>query len=529
MMRTRLFPTLWLLLLGLAVLPGAGCDESSAGPSATLTLNAIADDLDDLLVVPPHGFVIRVAFEPGVAPIDPSTFRLRAFPWSGAAARGLTTVVPVDASGGVGVVGAGKALPPGSYTLVAEVQDVEARLGATTFEVAVREFPAGSPPIGTGQKIWYDFEVDRDGDLAPDFPDDLASFGLASPLAPVIAAEVEARVIDLVLARIESIYHDEDPNGLGDDPVAVDFFADDPGGSDVTRICVGGQAPGTPLLIGSIYVDLDNASREGAWCDSLPPTGLFPRGLHAWSGNAAYQATFGPTMPSLGGTPLGEHPLDPVVLDPGFDPGGASAAELARWNDAETAIVNFSNVLAGVTAHETGHALGLVAPGMPGGGLHGGTYGAAYAHDVEADGSVPPENYLMKAGPNSSFSSMGGLAGYPLPFLRPFDHAWLRDRLVRDPAVTELLVPPTITGVSPTLITGDTFVTVTGESLVSGGTVRLLNNQAQYPLLFLQYAPDGTQVRGLASHSQIVPGTYFLVVENPDGQLVAAFTPIVVE
>jgi len=518
-----------LLVFGLAVLPGAGCDHAGAGPVATLSLNAIEDDLDDLLVVPRHGFVIHVAFQPGAAAIDPSSFGLRAFPWSGAPARVLTSAVPVDASGGVGVLGSSHALPSGSYTLFAEIQDVEGHFGGASFDFAVREFPSGSPPIGTGQKIWYDFEVDRDGDLAPDFPEDLASFGLASPAAPGIAADVEARVIGLVLDRIESIYHDEDPNGLGDDPVAVDFFAADPGGSEVTRICVGGQAPSTPLLIGSIYVDLDNASREGTWCDSLPPTGLFPRGIHAWAGNGDYQATFAPTMPSLGGTPLGEHPLDPIVFDPAFDPGAASAAELARWNDAETAIVNFANVLAGVTAHETGHALGLVAPGMPGVGLHGGLSGAAYAHDVEADGSVPPENYLMKAGPSSSFSSMGGLSGFALPFLRPFDHAWLRDRLVRDPAVTELLPPPTITGVSPTLITSDTFVTITGEGFAPGGTVRLLNDQAQFPLLFLQYQPDGTQVRGLASHSQIVPGTYFLVGENPDGQLVAAFTPIVVE
>jgi hypothetical protein len=527
MMRSKPLLTL-LLLVGATGLLGGSCDPSGGGPWAEISINAISDELDDLLVLPPSGFVLHVALHAGSAEIDPSTFRLRAFPWNAGPLRNLTNFVPVDATGGLGIMPAGAPLLPGNYTLVAEISDEAGKLGGATFDVAVRDFPTGAPPIGTGQKIWYDFTVDRDGDGAPDFPDDLESFGLASSAAPGIAADVEAEVIARVLDRVAEIYHDEDPNGLGFDPVDVAFSATDPGGDDVTRICVGGEAPGTPLLIGSIYVDVDNGSREGVWCSNVPATGLFPRGIHAWQGNADYQSTFGPVKPSLGGTPLGEHPLDAAVLDPAFDPGSATPEELARWNDATTAIVNFSNVLAGVTAHETGHALGLVAPGLPGVGLHGGEVGPTYAHDVNPDGSVPYANYLMKPGPNSSFSSMGGLSGYPLPYLRPFDHAYLRDRLVRDEDVSVLLLPPKIEEVSPTLITGDGYLTITGSNFAEGATAKLVNTELQYPLLFVQYDSE-TQIRGFVSHSQVVPGFYVVVVENPDGQFAALVTPIEVQ
>jgi len=514
-----------LILLGASLLLGSACDQGGGAPKAVISINAISDELDDLLVLPPFGFVVHVAFTPGSIPIDPGSFRLRVFPWSGEPAGNFTAFVPVDATGGLGVIPAAKALAPGTYTFVAEISDTDGTVGGGSFDFAVRDFPNGTPPIGTGQKIWYDFGVDRDGDGDPDFPADLESFGLVSPAAPQIAADVEAEIIARVIARIEEIYHDEDPNGLGADPVEVSFSSSDPGGSDVTRICVGGQAAGTPLLIGSIYVDLDNASREGVWCSASPPTGLFPRGIHAWQGNADYQATFGPTKPSLGGTPLGEHPLDAVVLDPAFDPGSATPEELARWDDAWTAITNFSNVLAGVTAHETGHALGLVAPGQPGAGMFGGEVGTTYAHDVRPDGTVPWANYLMKPGPNSSFSSMGGLGGYPLPYLRPFDHAYLRDRVVRDDTVSALLLPPKVTGISPTVVTTDGYLTITGSNFSPGITAKLVNLEYQYPLLFVQYDSD-TQIRGFVSHSQVVPGFYFVVVENPDGQFAAALTPV---
>lgn len=517
-----------LMLLGAGLLVGGACNQGGGAPTAVLSINAISDELDDLLVLPPSGFVIHVTFAEGTDPVDPPSFRLRAFPWNGASVTNLTASVSVDAAGGVGVIPTAKALVPGTYTLVAEISDTEGRVGGGSFDFAVRDFPNGTPPIGTGQQIWYDFTVDRDGDGAADFPDDLESFGLASSAAPQIAADVEAEIISRVIARVDEIYHDEDPNGLGFDPVAVSFSSSDPGGSDVTQICVGGQAAGTPLLIGSIYVDLDNASREGVWCSASPPTGLFPRGIHAWQGNADYQSTFGPIKPSLGGTPLGEHPLDAVVLDPAFDAGSATPEELARWDDAWTAITNFSNVLAGVTAHETGHALGLVAPGLPGAGMFGGEVGATYAHDIRPDGTVPTANYLMKPGPNSSFSSMGGLSGYSLPYLRPFDHAYLRDRVVRDENVSALLLPPKITGFSPTLITTDGYITVTGANFSPGIKAKLVNLELQYPLLFVQYDSD-TQIRGFVSHSQVVPGFYFVVVENPDGQFAAGLTPVEVQ
>jgi hypothetical protein len=510
-----------------AIAATTSCDPEQ-GPTLALTLNAVPAPLNALLVVPPSGFVVNVSFTPRDEPVAPGTFSLLALPWDGSDPVDLGPAMSVTAAGAVGVVPAELALPvPNTYSLIARVDDTGGGGGVARYDFAARSFPNG-PPIGFGQLIWYDFEVDRDGNGSPDFPDDLAALGLASPLDPDLSAQVQDDVIDRLVDRVKDAYWDQDPNGIGQDPVWVSFLIANPAALPSTRICVGGVAPGSPSLIGSILIDPGNANRTSVECGSLPPTGVFPRGLLAWAGNYHFQAVFDPLMTSRGGTPVGEHPLDPIVLDPGFDPDTATPEELARFDDVETAVQVYADALGSIVAHETGHALGLVQPGAPGLGLHGGTSGDLFAHDVNPDGSVPAENFLMKGGSTVKFQHVAGLAGNPLPFFRPLDLAYLRDRAVIDSNVTALLTPPDITSASPTLITASGWLNAYGSGFASPPRMRLVNETYAYELIS-ESLVSATHVRGLVSLSQIPAGIFALEVWNPDGQLGFAPVPIVIQ
>ena len=219
---------------------------------------------------------------------------------------------------------------------------------------------------------------------------DLQAFGLGSAAAPLVSSwvleDVKARVLD----RVDEVYHDQPTNGLpGADPVAVAFSSTNPGSGDVTRVCIGGEDPSGGITIGAILTDPKNSNRNSVECATLPPTGIFPRELLILAGEAAFQAVFDPLRPATGGVPVGEHPLDATVLAPGFDPGTASPAELARYDLVQAAIQGFADMLGSIVAHETGHALGLVPAGAPGGGLYGGTSGAELNHDVTPAGVSP--------------------------------------------------------------------------------------------------------------------------------------------
>jgi hypothetical protein len=517
------------LALGVAcaITATTSCDPRQ-GPAVTATLNAVPAPLNSLLVVPPSGFVINVSAIAADEPVDPATLWVAAVPWDGSPLVDLTSELTETPTGWAGVVPPELALaPPNTYTLVARVDDTRGDAGFGQLDFAVRSFPNG-PPLGPWQLVWYDFEVDRDGDGGRDFPEDLAALGLGAAAAPAVSEQVEADVIDRIVARVQSAYWDQDPNGIGQDPIRAAFLSFDPGPSEKTRICVGGVAPGNPNLIGSILIDPGNANRASVECGTLPPSGIFPRGMLAFAGNYHFQHAFDPFMPARGGVPVGEHPLDAVVLAPDFDPGTAPPAELERWSDIEYAVQTYANALGTIVAHETAHALGLVEPGAPGIGLHGGVSGEQYAHDVNPDGSVPSENFLMKAGPTVRFQHVAGLAGNPLPCFRPLDFAYLRDRAVIDPRVTALLAPPKVTSAEPTVLTGSGWITAFGSEFVAPPRMRLVSAAYTYELIS-ETRLSSTQVKGLVSFSQVPTGSYTLTVENPDGQVSAAPVPIAIQ
>ena len=522
----RRWLVLALVLLGIPLL-GAPCGQEAPpgerGPEVSVTLNAVADELNDLLIVPPSGFAINVSWLSTEAPVAGGSLRAgildssQRMVWTTSA----FTLLP---SGGVTLFLESETLfrlPPDSYWVWAEVADDRGFRSSVVLQFAVREFPA-SPPIGQGQVIWYDFEADRDAEPGPDFAVDLEYFGLASSGAPDLSTSVREMVIGALLDRVAEVYHQDDPNGLGfsngsPDPVQVTFTTSDLGDTDTTRICIGGADPSGRGAIGSILIDPGNSNRSGEECGTLPPSGIFPRHLLAFSSSSTFQALIDPLRPAAGGTPVGGDPLDAIVLDPGFDPATATSEELARRDAIDAAVGLFADALGSIVAHETGHALGLVAPAAPGVGLYGGQTGAEFTHNVMPDGSSPIGNYLMNAGNTFSLDKLAGRAGHSRPGLRPLNFAYLRDRAVIDPRVTAILPPPVVNGVSPPLVADWLVVlTITGEKFVDTPEVRLIGEDGIYDCIG-ETLVSAQEMTATVVKLQVYAGTYDLELTNPDG------------
>jgi hypothetical protein len=472
-----------------------------------------------LLVVPPSGFVVDLAVTPGVDPVDPQSLQVGLSHWGGAFLPALEGLFVETPEGAVAEIPPALALAPGTYTVYAAVADEEGRVGSAAFSFAVRGFAGATPPIGTGQQVWFDFTSDRDAVPGPDFDVDLQHFGLASAAAPAVSALARALVVERVLARVEQAYQAGASGGLGDEPVAVAFTDQPPGAGDVTRICVGGEDPTGGTTVGSIQIDPNNSARNSVECGTIPPTGVFPRELLGYQNQSAFKNVFDPLRTATGGVPVGQSFWDVWVLDPSFDPESAYPDAAARYAVVIAGIDAFANALGSIVAHETGHALGLVPPGAPGGGLFGGSDGVAYAHALNPDGSTPTENFLMKAGGTFNFARLAGLGYYALPVFRPIELAYLRDRVVLAPQVTQLLPPPTLTSVLPWQITGSSsLVTITGSGLAAIPAVRLVNSGYAYSALGEAWL-SAQQMTCWVLPGQVPVGTYDLEVTNPDGQM----------
>lgn len=508
-----------LAVMTLPLLIGSTCqpDNSGTAPSVSVTLNGIPSSMTELLVVPPSGFVVNLSFSPGSAALDPATLQVGGSRWGGAALPALEGLF-VQTEGGVAAeIPVELALELGTYTVYALIRDEDDRMGAASLSFAVRPFPAATPPISEGQQIWLDFEADRDGIPGPDFPLDLQSFGLASAAAPAIAETVRGMVIEAVLMRVGEAYG-PDASGISEDPVAVTLTAVPPGSGDVTRICVGGEDPAGGSTIGSVPIDINNANRNDVACGTIPPTGVFPRELLVFQNQSSFQAAFDPLRPERGGVPIGDGPWDFWLLEPDFDPDNTLPGLLLRYTEMMTGIEAFANALGSIVAHESAHALGLVPPGAPGLGLFGGSDGAAFTHSVNPDGSTPSGNFLMKAGNTFNFSKLAGLGSYGAPVFREIELAYLHDRVVLAPKVQQLLVPPTVTEISPSVLTGTSaVVTITGAGFTATPDVRVVLPGFAYS------APGETwlspeQITAWVVRSQMIPGLYDVEVTNPDGQ-----------
>lgn len=509
-----------LALVGLAapLLLGGSCGGGGGGgsvPLVVVSLDGVPGALSDLLVAPPHGFALLVRF-PEPESVEPGTLSVSVSPWDeDEPSVDLTgAVVEQSSERAVIQVPASLALPEGTHTVWASVDTTTGGSATASRDFAVRERSV-APPLEGGQWIHLDATSDRDGDGRADLREDLEAFGLGSAGAPSLSETLRDWVVSELVQRTEAFYASANPLQLsgGDAPDLVVSDAA-PASGPATRICVGGEDPTGGVAIGNVLYDAGNGSRSETACSDAFGTGIFPRELQFYDGSTAYREAFDPLLAE----PVGTHALDPVVLSADYDPDDAE--QRARFETIERGVVTFAQAVATVSAHEAGHAVGLVPPGEPGGGLFGGSSGQLFSHNVAADGTTPSQSLLLNAGSSFSFAELAGAEGAALPRLRATNHAYLRGRLILDDRVTELVGPPEVAGVAPQTLDLSTFaleeLTVTGEGFRATPSLRLLG-PVIHPLTD-EVLVDATELTGLASTPEIAPGTYDLELTNPDGQ-----------
>ncbi|MDJ0787498.1 MAG: hypothetical protein QNK05_11865 [Myxococcota bacterium] len=401
-----------------------GGETDPAGPRVEVGILGVFSDPPGLLAVASDARGSVVArFRAGAVPIVPRTARIALRPWGGGPPVPL--VIWDRGQGSATGVFRSEDLGPGLWTAYARVEDERGRVGTgrRTFIIEARR---GPPPIGAGQGFWLDFGVEGDTPGSRVFAEDLRAFGLGSREAPQVSARVELRVIGAVLRGVRRAYTRPRGAPTGWTERIEIYFSDQPEfQGDRTRVCIGGAHPGGLGAVGSVMLDPNNQDREEELCGT---TGVFPRGLAAYANEPAFRRTFDALLPERGGTPIGEHPLDETILTRGFEPRDAGPVAQVRWLQVERAIARFSQALASVIAHEVGHSLGLVSPGIPPAGLGGGLEGEGFSHASDALLN------LMSPGSRLRFADLAGIEGGGPPGFRALDWAYLQDQVIVDSA-----------------------------------------------------------------------------------------------
>ena len=503
---------LWPLLLAAAA--------DTRPPELFVSLNGIPDDENDLLVVPPDRFRITLAFRDAEGPVDTASLSVRSSQAIGAIPAGaeLASHFALSSEGAVWEIPEGSDLARTSHFLTVSIRDRAGNQTEQRYGFAVRDFEYG-PPLARPQIVFLNF--DRNGDGQQDFKASLRELGLSSSKAPEIEQAIVDRLQVDIVERVHALYGRHPDGTPGPEAVNVLFTWFDPQ-MPHTSLCIGGERPHTPDALGAAPIDLDNIEDAQDLC-AMSDYGVFPHALDdLWGDDPLFQEAFGPLLPALGGTPIGEDPLDALVLSPGFDTEHVTPAQVGRYLRMAYALDAFARVVAVAAAHEVGHTLGLSAPGPAPAGLFGGTQGSALNHDVTAQGTFPDENFIMNYGGTFSFAEITGRQGHPQPYFRPISWAYLTNRLVRNERVTSLEPAPRILSVTPDLVQFGSAhtreLTIRGEGLLHAEFVDLKGHAPRpVPVLDL-HAVDDRTLTGRIHVLFSPPGTYDVRLTTVDQQ-----------
>jgi hypothetical protein len=229
-------------------------------------------------------------------------------------------------------------------------------------------------------------EATPGADGEPDFLQELRLLGVqgseSAPGAKTVAANGFTGANAVYLALVEAeimreirlLYHMA-PDGSARDGIAFELHATGwPGApdpaqfkedGDFSMIRLGGELPGY-FGMSMLSYFAQRKIDDTAWDLGIGTVAI----TRALFGTTVLSEAFADIKPGVG-APAGEHPLDATVLSGTFDrwaPGNTGEAN-ARW-DALHRIARFLGMAIGaVTAHEMGHAMGLVPDGVPPEGL----------------------------------------------------------------------------------------------------------------------------------------------------------------
>jgi len=498
-------------------------DVDQTPPTISISLDDIPDDMNDVLVAPPGGFQITVHFDSGGGSlVRPETLEAYSLLDLGPYAK-LSNLGPMFESTPTRAV---LEIPPSpsiartTHLVFAGVSDRAGNGQFAVFAFGVRDFVLGAP-MGTLQTIFLDFDQNRSLGPDIDFLESLREFGLSSATAPAIEAQVRNLIVAEIVSRTQA-YFESIGSLPGDAPVNIQFQSSLPGVPH-SRLCVGGESSAGSIFLGAAPLDMHNAAKTSDDCSLSPQFGVFPHAIdNLWGGSADFQAAFDGVDPGLGGVPVGEDPLDVTILDPGFHVATASSAQLDRLLAIVDAVDAFSQTIATAIAHETGHMLGLTAPGPTPAGLYGGASGNAKDHNVTVAGTTPSQNYLMNPGGSFSFAEISG-RGADLPVFRPLSWAYLHDRIALNSQVTGLYLAPTLQSIDPGSVSfgggyqanfellGANFTPTIGVKLLNGGPI-------PYSVSSAVVAAGGASATATISSFLVPPGTYDVQLTNADGQ-----------
>jgi hypothetical protein len=529
---TRTRRALWALalaaaLLGAAALPGGiRAARDTTPPGLFITLDHIPDDQNDVLVVPPGGFRITLAFDAGAgSPLDPSSLVVTASHALGGLAAGanLASRFSLTERGAVWTVPEDPGMDLTTVELSVRIRDRAGDETHGSFAFAVRSFDFGAP-LATTQHLHLDFTRDRDADGVADFVESLRRFGLTTPGAPDLERRIHDELVAEIVARVDLLYGNGPEGTRTRDSVNAIFSPEAPGVPH-SSLCIGGEHPDTPGALGSVPIDLDNLDEVQDECRELRH-GVFPDAIETlWGPSQLFRNSFGPLRPGRGGAAVGSHPLDAVLFAPGFRLADASEAQLARFLRVLDALDLFAQVVGVGVAHEVGHMLGLTAPGPAPLGLFGGSSGDELDHNVAAGGGTPRGNHVMNRGGSFSLAEISGREGQAVPRFRPLNWAYLHDRIVRSEVVTELLPPPRLSTVEPNPASfgGERRRTLSfrGEGFAGTPVIELLSAVDGTPSPVLDVVRiDTDTVTGVIDALLVSAGVYDVRLVNADEQIV---------
>jgi len=400
------------------------------GAEIAIRINAIGPRMGRDVFVPPFGWTLQVELPEGLPKVVRDSLLIEIREERTGAIVEITDRFAFDGDVGSLVVPKELGLIVGLFSVHAALVDEEGQRLDAFRRQRVRTW-LGGPPIGDRQIIHFDFSVDRDGDGRPDIESDLESLGLIALESPTLARAIAAAVADRALARVHRAYdRTDDPNHTraARDVVFVRFQLEAVDSPFVTRICVGGRNAAHPESVGYVRYDPENSLRGNEECRGTAEdggdAGIFPGALAAYSDDPLYTGVLGPFLASEGGAPVGNLSGDANLL--GTD------AESGRGRALGLAIEVLGDALGTIMAHESAHALGLVAPGKPGLGLFAGdaSSGDGYAHNEDVEGGAPATPWLMNPGRTVGFEDLAGRGEAGELRFRPLNWAYLKDRLI---------------------------------------------------------------------------------------------------
>ena len=293
-------------------------------------------------------------------------------------------------------------LPLGLLTLTASIDDIRGNPSEDRwFQVQVSPGAASARPFDWQDNWLVDFQrdnysiglqTDQFGNLSPfatpgadgeaDHRQDLVTLGLQSdqPTAAAAAAGTDMRVRmwveQSIVDRMKQYFGES--TQTGEESLQPQLRFQTSAVDATSAIGIGGDdVDPYSYALGRATFDYRNGTAND---ERAANRGVFSSNMVQFYWNSrTFRNRFQEILPQLG-VPVGEHPIDAVVLGSGFERLNPtnSAAQNQRYDGVWDAIDAWSRINAVVAAHEVGHAVGLCANGAPPTGLFGGITSADF-------------------------------------------------------------------------------------------------------------------------------------------------------